>query len=188
MKNDEIKKYKKLRKDEKYIFELINDVQNEKLKKRIAHELYTYATRANKYKGLFKGCLLVGLFFPVFASALQMCHSDVSGIAAVLLMGCVTAATGLTNGLKYREKWEHFRKYCEEMKREIICCQNEIGKYENQKYPEKVLAEVLEEMIKKETNANSHFLRTAGPHFPDSQGHIKRTTWVISRAEGTPPH
>ena len=52
MKNDEIKKYKKLRKDEKYIFELINDVQNEKLKKRIAHELYTYATRANKYKVL----------------------------------------------------------------------------------------------------------------------------------------
>ena len=37
-------------------------------------------------------------------------------------------------------------------------------------------------------SANSHFLRTAGPHFPDSQGHIKRTTWVISRAEGTPPH
>ena len=23
--------------------------------------------------------------------------------------------------------------------------------------------------------ANSHFLRTAGPHFPDSQSHIKRT-------------
>lgn len=37
-------------------------------------------------------------------------------------------------------------------------------------------------------NANSHFLRTAGPHFPDSPGHIKRTAWDISRAEGTPPH
>lgn len=36
--------------------------------------------------------------------------------------------------------------------------------------------------------ANSHFLRTAGPHFPDSPGHIKRTAWDISRAEGTPPH
>ena len=39
-----------------------------------------------------------------------------------------------------------------------------------------------------EENANSHFLRTAGPHFPDSPGHIKRTAWDISRAEGTPPH
>ena len=38
------------------------------------------------------------------------------------------------------------------------------------------------------TVANSHFLRTAGPHFPDSPGHIKRTAWDISRAEGTPPH
>ena len=36
--------------------------------------------------------------------------------------------------------------------------------------------------------AYSHFLRTAGPHFPDSPGHIKRTAWDISRAEGTPPH
>ena len=36
--------------------------------------------------------------------------------------------------------------------------------------------------------ANSHFLRTAGPYFPDSPGHIKRTAWDISRAEGTPPH
>lgn len=30
--------------------------------------------------------------------------------------------------------------------------------------------------------ANSHFLRTAGPHFPDSQGHIKRTVQGNSRA------
>jgi hypothetical protein len=36
--------------------------------------------------------------------------------------------------------------------------------------------------------ANSHFLRTAGPHFPDGSGHIKRTAWKISRAEGTPPY
>ena len=38
------------------------------------------------------------------------------------------------------------------------------------------------------TVANSHFLRTAGPYFPDSPGHIKRTAWDISRAEGTPPY
>ena len=33
-----------------------------------------------------------------------------------------------------------------------------------------------------QTRANSHFLRTAGPHFPDSQGHIKRTVRGNSRA------
>ena len=32
-------------------------------------------------------------------------------------------------------------------------------------------------------SANSHFLRTAGPHSPDSPGHIKRTVLEISRAE-----
>ena len=44
------------------------------------------------------------------------------------------------------------------------------------------------EIVNTQVSANSHFLRTAGPHFPDSPGHIKRTAWDISRAEGTPPH
>lgn len=151
MEEKQINQFKKLKNDEEYIFELISEVQNEKLKKRIAHELYTYATRAKKYKGLFKVCVIVGLFFPVITSGFQMCYSKISGIVTVVLMGCVTAATGLTNGLKYREKWEHYRKYCEEMKREIVCCQNEIGKYENVNNPEKLLAEELEKMIKQET-------------------------------------
>ena len=32
-------------------------------------------------------------------------------------------------------------------------------------------------------DANSHFLRTAGPHFPDNPGHIKRTALETSRTE-----
>ena len=36
-------------------------------------------------------------------------------------------------------------------------------------------------------NANSHFLRPAGPHFPASQGHIKRSALEIGRARGAPP-
>lgn len=36
-------------------------------------------------------------------------------------------------------------------------------------------------------NANSHFPRPAGPHFPASQGHIKRSALEIGRARGAPP-
>lgn len=50
----------------------------------------------------------------------------------------------------------------------------------------KEISECVDQIL--ELSANSHFLRTAGPHFPDSPGHIKRTAWDISRAEGTPPH
>ena len=50
------------------------------------------------------------------------------------------------------------------------------------------LKECGEILNRQESAANSHFLRTAGPHFPDSPGHIKRTAWDISRAEGTPPY
>ena len=35
--------------------------------------------------------------------------------------------------------------------------------------------------------ANSHFPRPAGPHFPASQGHIKRPVLEISRVERVPP-
>ena len=38
-----------------------------------------------------------------------------------------------------------------------------------------------------QTGANSHFLRPAGPHFPASQGHIKRSALEIGRARGAPP-
>ena len=37
--------------------------------------------------------------------------------------------------------------------------------------------------LQREANANSHFLRTAGPHFPDNPGHIKRTALETSRTE-----
>ena len=40
---------------------------------------------------------------------------------------------------------------------------------------------------KYELSANSHFLRPAGPHFPASQGHIKRSALEIGRARGAPP-
>ena len=40
-----------------------------------------------------------------------------------------------------------------------------------------------EKYLTPEEAANSHFLRTAGPHSPDSPGHIKRTVLEISRAE-----
>lgn len=38
-------------------------------------------------------------------------------------------------------------------------------------------------MRKRHAFANSHFLRPAGPHFPASQGHIKRPVLEIGRAE-----
>ena len=38
-----------------------------------------------------------------------------------------------------------------------------------------------------ENDANSHFPRPAGPHFPSSQGHIKRSALEIGRARGAPP-
>ena len=46
----------------------------------------------------------------------------------------------------------------------------------------------IRKILKKRSDvANSHFLRPAGPHFPASQGHIKRSALEIGRARGAPP-
>ena len=47
--------------------------------------------------------------------------------------------------------------------------------------------EIMMDKYDKEEIANSHFLRPAGPHFPASQGHFKRSALEIGRARGAPP-
>lgn len=51
------------------------------------------------------------------------------------------------------------------------------------KFPLLSAEEELELARRIELGANSHFLRTAGPHFPDNPGHIKRTALETSRTE-----
>lgn len=45
-----------------------------------------------------------------------------------------------------------------------------------------VRGEINSKPGKKVVDANSHFPRPAGPHFPSSQGHIKRSALEIGRA------
>ena len=129
---------------------MLNGIKSEELKNWIAHELYTYAERAHLYKKLYWGCFLFCLGLPIITAALQFGEGIIFRIMVVILLGSVTAVTGMTNGMKLREKWEHYRKYCEEMKSEVSCCRNRVGKYKSILNPEEVLAEEIKEMIKKE--------------------------------------
>ena len=97
-------------------------------------------------------------------------------------------------GLPYLRQMEIFQGFLHYLKSRNHVYEQKSGKIENNTcnlYLRNVFGfyqylEMLEGQFG--TLANSHFLRTAGPHFPDSPGHIKRTAWDISRAEGTPPH
>lgn len=154
----------RLKEDQNYITELLNGVESEELKKWIAHELYTYAERAHLYKKLYWACFLLCLGLPIITAALQFGEGFVFRIMVVILLGSVTAITAMTSGMKLREKWEHYRKYCEEMKSEISCCQNRVGQYKNISNPEEVLAEKIKEMIKKEAGE----WQKIKPDFPSS--------------------
>lgn len=152
MNKKERKAWKNLKEDDEYIEFLIENLNSEILKKRVAHELFTYASRANFYKILFVSGYSACLILPVITSVLQYNEARYSRIITVILMGCITAVTGLMNGLKFREKWKHYRKYCEKVKQEIFYCEEKIGKYKDELEPEKILAEEIEEMVTAEGN------------------------------------
>ncbi len=152
MNKKERKAWKNLKEDDEYIEFLIENLNSEILKKRVAHELFTYASRANFYKILFVSGYCACLILPVITSVLQYNEARYSRIITVILMGCITAVTGLMNGLKFREKWKHYRKYCEKVKQEIFYCEEKIGKYKDELEPEKILAEEIEEMVTAEGN------------------------------------
>lgn len=50
-----------------------------------------------------------------------------------------------------------------------------------------IFIEMLAVVLADKVYANSHFPRPARPHFPASQGHIKRSALEIGRARGAPP-
>ena len=155
---------KRLRDDEKYIKELLEGIKSDQRKKWIAHNLYTYAERAHWYKRLYWICYFYCVGMPVFTAALQLGQGRVIKIVIVFLMGSITAVAGMTNGMKLREKWEHYRKYCEATKREISCCLNRIGDYEGEENLEEKLGQRIARLFQEETN-EWHKIK---PNFPNS--------------------
>ena len=76
-------------------------------------------------------------------------------------------------------------KYAEDGNLEAAC-REALEQIEDKKYGEGLKRRSMKKIIRYGI-ANSHFLRPAEPHFPASQGHIKRSALEIGRARGAPP-
>lgn len=161
----------KLKDDEKYISELLSAIKREELKMWIAHNLYTYSERAHWHKCMYWFCYLYCLWVPLLAAAFQVSENSVLKSILVILMGSVTIATGMTNGMKLREKWEHYRKYCEETKREISCCLNGLEIYKNNENPEILLGQRIDKLFQEEAQ-EWHKIK---PDFPNRERYISRS-------------
>lgn len=174
----------KIEEDDVYIRKLLESIEDGVLEDRVAHELYTYARRAKIYKRFYIVCFVISISMPTVAAALQFMDGTVWKVIVVMLMGSVTISTGFISGLKIREKWEHYRCYCETMKQEIFCCLMGIGeayKDRGDEEREKLLAERLEEMIDKEAEA----WRKIRPQFPVGNAQINNGQVQLNTSDKT---
>lgn len=134
--------------DKQYICELLNNIQNETLKVRIAHELCTYASSALKYKILYKISQILIISLPLIVMFLSLGQQETNRYQA-LLSGMVTVIAGIASVFSFYDKWKHYRSYCEIAKQEVHKCIMELGKYEHldSQEREKILGAEFEKIV-----------------------------------------
>lgn len=152
-KDTEEKKYTiwKYRKDKYYICELLENIESESLKKRIAHELCTYASWAQRYKIVYgvSQCwiLLAPLFIVIFSGVMQD-----SGKLQEILTVSITAVSGIAGVFAFQAKWQHYRTFCELAKQEVQKCVEGLEQYSEKDTleKEKLLGTNIEILVSQE--------------------------------------
>lgn len=114
-----------------YITQLLEQIKDEGIRKYLAHELYTYATRATFYKRCHYIFALISLGAPAMATAFNTISNgnESSKIIVSILSLIATVSTGITGIVKFRESWIRYRSYCEILKREVTEYVNCMGDY-----------------------------------------------------------
>lgn len=112
---------RELRKDMVYISGLLEQIEDKTLRSYVAHELYTYASRARFYKYCYYAFSIIALCAPAAATVVNSALGDTNKnkVLASLLSTIATIATGIVGIVKFRESWIRYRSYCEILKREV---------------------------------------------------------------------
>lgn len=138
--------------DSVYVPALLDAIENDLLKKRSAHMLYTYVYGAQKYKKryyLFTWLTVVLPALVVFFNSFERGQNPALRAAVSLCSLAVAVVSGISGSVKARESWVRYRKYCEWVKRELFLYS--MAKEEgNVQEKEKKLAEKLEQIYKQE--------------------------------------
>lgn len=138
--------------DSVYVPALLDTIENDLLKKRSAHMLYTYVYGAQKYKKryyLFTWLTVVLPALVVFFNSFERGQNPALRAAVSLCSLAVAVVSGISGSVKARESWVRYRKYCEWVKRELFLYS--MAKEEgNVQEKEKKLAEKLEQIYKQE--------------------------------------
>lgn len=109
--------------DKKYIPELLKEIKNEQLSKRLAHELYTYANRAVFYKKIYYILTFATIICPALILVTNVFSTNLISIPAVIvgaLSSLSSIAAGILAAANIRDNWLTYRSNCELLKEEVF--------------------------------------------------------------------
>lgn len=119
--------------DEIFVPELLSQIEDESIQKRISNEVCTYMVGAKKYKRRHYFFEVVMVVLPLLVSAVEILLED-SKIESVIIivLSLVSAIFGrIIVYQKAFESWKRYRKYLEISKREIFSYLHRFGKYKD---------------------------------------------------------
>lgn len=134
-----------------YISSLLERMDNENIKKYVAHQLYTYAEKAKFNKRCYYIFSIISLSAPAVAIVFNNLSeaTDSTKLLVSILSAVATIATGINSLVKFKETWIRYRSYCEILKREVTEYITGVGDYKAKKYDKEGKQEIFYQKLSK---------------------------------------
>lgn len=134
-----------------YISNLLEKMDNENIKKYVAHQLYTYAEKARYNKRCYYIFSIISLSAPAIALVFNNLSeaTDSTKLLVSILSAVATIATGINSLVKFKETWIRYRSYCEILKREVTEYITGVGDYKAKKDDKEAKQEIFYQKLSK---------------------------------------
>ena len=148
----------KYKDDQVFVPELLSQIKNENIRKRISNEICTYMTGAKKYKRrhYFFETILVALPLMVTVVEILMDDGKLESLL-IVIFSIITAILGkIASYQKAYESWCRYRIYLQESKTEIFNYVYHFDKYKDigsEKELDNLFIENMEQIFAEESNA-----------------------------------
>ena len=134
-----------------YISSLLERMDNENIKKYVAHQLYTYAEKARFNKRCYYIFSMISLSAPAVALVFNNLSEETNSTKwfVSVLSAVATTATGINGLVKFKETWIRYRSYCEILKREVTEYITGVGDYKAMKNDQEGKQEIFYQKLSK---------------------------------------
>ena len=141
-----------------YISSLLEKMDNEDIKKYVAHQLYTYAEKARYNKRCYYVFSIISLSAPAVALIFNNLSetTNFTKLIVSILSAVATIATGINSLVKFKETWIRYRSYCEILKREVTEYITVVGDYRAMKNDEEGRQELFFQKLSKKIRAEEN--------------------------------